>query len=293
MEDSRPPLTSAGPGPCRRDDRGSELTTVAKRIGDGGRNRREHRNQGDAGRGVRRGGRPGRATRNGPPASRRSRSSRPTTQGRAHRARFVIDGMVKEITYTLVYSYDEPSSMRWVAEPGPDLKELEGSYVFNEVGRRPHRSRVRAQGRALVHDPGVSTPTGREAAGRHRAPRAEEKGRVARPEIEPVSSRRTRWAKWRGGPDADNSGHRQGRRRQDDRRRRHRPGRRRPRIPHAGLLDRSGPLAGRRLDGRSQRRGDRASRPTWSASRSTPRPNSTGIGVRSATRSCRFSTGAA
>ena len=23
--------------------------------------------------------------------------------------------------------------MRWVAEPGPDLKELEGSYVFNEV----------------------------------------------------------------------------------------------------------------------------------------------------------------
>ena len=53
--------------------------------------------------------------------------------GRAHRARFVIDGMVKEITYTLVYTYDEPSSMRWEAEPGPDLKELEGSYVFNEV----------------------------------------------------------------------------------------------------------------------------------------------------------------
>ena len=53
--------------------------------------------------------------------------------GRAHRARFVIDGMVKEITYTLVYSYDEPASMRWEAEPGPDLKELEGSYVFNEV----------------------------------------------------------------------------------------------------------------------------------------------------------------
>ena len=53
--------------------------------------------------------------------------------GRAHRARFVIDVMVKEITYTLVYSYDEPSSMRWEAEPGPDLKELEGSYVFSEV----------------------------------------------------------------------------------------------------------------------------------------------------------------
>ena len=54
-------------------------------------------------------------------------------RGRAHRARFVVDGMVKEITYTLVYSYDEPSSIRWEAEPGPDLKELEGSYVFNQV----------------------------------------------------------------------------------------------------------------------------------------------------------------
>ena len=53
--------------------------------------------------------------------------------GRAHRARFVVDGMVKEITYTLVYSYDEPSSIRWEAEPGPDLNELEGSYVFNQV----------------------------------------------------------------------------------------------------------------------------------------------------------------
>ena len=53
--------------------------------------------------------------------------------GRARRARFVVDGMVKEITYTLVYSYDEPFSIRWEAEPGPDLNELEGSYVFNQV----------------------------------------------------------------------------------------------------------------------------------------------------------------
>ncbi|HSL27377.1 MAG TPA: SRPBCC family protein [Acidimicrobiia bacterium] len=55
-------------------------------------------------------------------------------KGRAHRARFVIDGMIKEITYTLIYSYDEPNEMVWEAEPGPDLKELEGSYVFREVG---------------------------------------------------------------------------------------------------------------------------------------------------------------
>ena len=55
-------------------------------------------------------------------------------KGRAARARFVVDGMVKEITYVLKYSYDEPNSMTWMAEPGPDLKELDGSYVFNDVG---------------------------------------------------------------------------------------------------------------------------------------------------------------
>lgn len=55
-------------------------------------------------------------------------------RGRAARARFVVDGMIKEITYVLRYSYDEPNSMSWVAEPGPDLNELEGSYVFNDAG---------------------------------------------------------------------------------------------------------------------------------------------------------------
>lgn len=54
-------------------------------------------------------------------------------KGRASRARFVVDGMVKEITYTLRYTYQEPNEIRWEAEPGDDLKELEGSYVFNEV----------------------------------------------------------------------------------------------------------------------------------------------------------------
>ena len=51
-------------------------------------------------------------------------------QGRAARARFVVDGMVKEITYVLEYEYQAPARMTWVAEPGPDLKELEGSYTF-------------------------------------------------------------------------------------------------------------------------------------------------------------------
>lgn len=55
-------------------------------------------------------------------------------EGRPARASFVIDGMVKEIAYTLTYSYDEPHSMSWTAEPGPDLKALEGSYTFKDLG---------------------------------------------------------------------------------------------------------------------------------------------------------------
>jgi ribosome-associated toxin RatA of RatAB toxin-antitoxin module len=54
-------------------------------------------------------------------------------QGRPHRAAFVIDGMVKEIAYTLTYSYDEPNSMSWSADPGDDLKALDGSYTFKEL----------------------------------------------------------------------------------------------------------------------------------------------------------------
>lgn len=55
------------------------------------------------------------------------------SEGRPHRAAFVIDGMVKEISYTLTYSYDEPHSISWTADPGPDLKALEGSYTFKEI----------------------------------------------------------------------------------------------------------------------------------------------------------------
>lgn len=61
-------------------------------------------------------------------------------EGRPRRARFVVDGMVKEITYTLRYDYDEPSSISWEAEPGPDIEEMEGSYTFTEI--EPGRTEV-------------------------------------------------------------------------------------------------------------------------------------------------------
>ncbi len=53
--------------------------------------------------------------------------------GRVRRARFVVDGMVKEITYVLEYRYEDPLTMAWAAEPGPDLATLEGSYTFRPL----------------------------------------------------------------------------------------------------------------------------------------------------------------
>jgi uncharacterized membrane protein len=54
--------------------------------------------------------------------------------GRAHRAAFVLEGFVKEISYELVYDYDTPYRMSWKADPSPDIEMLEGSYTFTETG---------------------------------------------------------------------------------------------------------------------------------------------------------------
>lgn len=50
--------------------------------------------------------------------------------GRVVRARFVVEGFVKEIEYVLRYTHDRPHVLSWVAEESADLKMLEGSYVF-------------------------------------------------------------------------------------------------------------------------------------------------------------------
>ncbi len=55
------------------------------------------------------------------------------TEDRASRARFVVDAMVKEISYVLVYEYDEPRAITWRAEPGADLEEMKGSYTFTSL----------------------------------------------------------------------------------------------------------------------------------------------------------------
>lgn len=53
------------------------------------------------------------------------------SDGRVDRARFVVEGFVKEIEYVLKYTHDRPGMLSWVAEESNDLKMLEGSYQFS------------------------------------------------------------------------------------------------------------------------------------------------------------------
>ena len=53
--------------------------------------------------------------------------------GRPVRVSFVADAMIKEITYTLLYRYDLDDGFSWSADPGADIKAMEGSYRFNEL----------------------------------------------------------------------------------------------------------------------------------------------------------------
>lgn len=50
--------------------------------------------------------------------------------GMVDRARFVLEGFVKEIEYVLKYTHDRPHVLSWVAEESDDLEMLEGSYQF-------------------------------------------------------------------------------------------------------------------------------------------------------------------
>jgi len=54
-------------------------------------------------------------------------------QGRVDRARFVLEGFVKEIEYVLKYTHDRPNVLSWVAEESDDLRMLEGSYQFSRA----------------------------------------------------------------------------------------------------------------------------------------------------------------
>ncbi|MGI9666621.1 MAG: SRPBCC family protein [Acidimicrobiia bacterium] len=53
--------------------------------------------------------------------------------GRPSKADFVVDAMIKEVSYTLVYDYDYDNGFAWTAVPNDDIRSLEGRYEFNEL----------------------------------------------------------------------------------------------------------------------------------------------------------------
>lgn len=52
-------------------------------------------------------------------------------EGRPARARFEVDGFIRQISYELEYAYDPPHRMSWTAVPGDDIRDMEGSYQFH------------------------------------------------------------------------------------------------------------------------------------------------------------------
>ena len=53
--------------------------------------------------------------------------------GRPAQADFVVDGMVKELSYTLAYDYNYDNGFAWTAIPNDDIRSLEGRYEFNSL----------------------------------------------------------------------------------------------------------------------------------------------------------------
>lgn len=52
--------------------------------------------------------------------------------GKVTRARFVLEGFIKQIEYILAYTHDRPHVLSWESVDSPDVKMLQGSYTFNE-----------------------------------------------------------------------------------------------------------------------------------------------------------------
>lgn len=53
--------------------------------------------------------------------------------GRPLKADFVVDAMIKEVAYTLVYDFDFDNGFAWSAIPNDDITSLDGRYEFNPL----------------------------------------------------------------------------------------------------------------------------------------------------------------
>jgi ribosome-associated toxin RatA of RatAB toxin-antitoxin module len=72
--------------------------------------------------------------------------------GRGRDVRFDIDAKVREVSYTLRYSYEPPHLITWDYVDG-DVKSVDGEYVFEDQGDGTTRATY-----SLDIDPGVWLP---------------------------------------------------------------------------------------------------------------------------------------
>jgi ribosome-associated toxin RatA of RatAB toxin-antitoxin module len=73
-------------------------------------------------------------------------------QGRGRDVRFQIDAKVREVTYTLRYSYEPPRVITWDYLEG-DVKSVDGEYTFEDQGDGTTMATY-----SLDIDPGVWLP---------------------------------------------------------------------------------------------------------------------------------------
>jgi ribosome-associated toxin RatA of RatAB toxin-antitoxin module len=72
--------------------------------------------------------------------------------GRGRDVRFVIDAKVRQVSYTLRYSYEQPHLITWDYVDG-DVKSVDGEYVFED-----QRDGTTLATYSLDIDPGVWLP---------------------------------------------------------------------------------------------------------------------------------------
>lgn len=73
-------------------------------------------------------------------------------RGRGRDVHFVIDAKVRQVEYTLRYSYDEPGHISWDYVEG-DVKSVDGEFVFEALGDGTTEATY-----TLDIDPGVWLP---------------------------------------------------------------------------------------------------------------------------------------
>ena len=76
-----------------------------------------------------------------------------TKDGLGHNVHLFVDAKVRKIDYVLAYSYDRPTKITWDFVEGNGMRDMDGTYSFEELG--PERTRATYN---LGADPAIPVP---------------------------------------------------------------------------------------------------------------------------------------